>query len=315
MMKSITNVYLVLFMSLLITGCSSRTKAFSQVDENFRTGSQGLTFKFMPFSPPDKIFDNEELRFRIEISNKGAEDVVGTNNRAYVSGFDTSIITGIPTNGVEIPELEGKKVFNPDGSFDNVELLGFIRDLRARNIDKYQPAVLATFCYKYKTIADPNICVDPDPFSTTVSNKVCNFQTQPSLGTQGAPVAINRVDVEAAPGKTRFKIYVQNVGSGDVLHDGADILDRCNPYDPKGLDVNDIDFVHIDEVVLGDISIIGSCKPLDNGYLRLKTSGAGFMMCEVDGLIGPAYTTPLRITVSYNYRETLTTNLNIIQTP
>lgn len=135
------------------------------------------------------------------------------------------------------------------------------------------------------------------------------------MGSQGAPVAINDVAVEAQPGKTRFKIFVSNVGGGDVLRDGADTLDRCSPYDATGLDYDDVDYVHVDEVVLGDASITGTCRPLENGFLRLRTSGSGFMICEVDGLTGPAYKTPLRVTLSYNYRDTISKYIKIIQTP
>jgi hypothetical protein len=301
---------------LSVSACSGgRNKAINIGDENFRTGTEGLRLDFLPYSPPDKLFDDEDLKVRIEIKNRGAEDVLGSNNKVYLSGFDTSIITGIPTTGIEIPDMEGKKFYNPDGDFDTIDFTGFVRDLQSRNIDVYNPVIMATACYKYATIADPKVCVDPDPFSTAITDKVCDFQSQPGLGSQGGPISIEDVEVEAMPGKTRFKIAVQNVGGGNVLKDGVDVLDRCNPYDATGLDVNDIDHVYIEDVSLGDVSIAATCKPLDNGYLRLRTSGAGFMICEADGLVGPAYTTPLRIKVSYNYRSTISKTIKIIQTP
>ncbi|MFH0977866.1 MAG: hypothetical protein V1837_01055 [Candidatus Woesearchaeota archaeon] len=310
------SIYFLLAIACLLplSSCTAgRSQAINAGDENFRTGTQGLQLRFLPYSPPDKIFDNEELHARIEVFNKGAEDITGSNNRLYLSGFDTTIITGIPTMGFQIPDLQGKKFFNPEGEFDNVDITGFVRDLKSRNIDFYNTILMATACYKYKTIADPSACVDPDPFSTSVQDKVCDFNSQPALGSQGAPVIIDSVQVEAMNGKARFKISARNAGGGDVLKDGADILDRCNPYDPKGLDIRDLDYVHVDEVVLGDTSILGNCRPLENGYLRLRTSGSGAMICEVDGLSGPAYLTPLRITVSYNYRSIITQNLRILQ--
>lgn len=319
MNRILLSLSLVFLSIMVLAGCSvtnrNRSNTVNAGDENFRTGTKGLDLNFAQYSPPDKIFDDEQLRVRVEIYNKGAEDVKGSNNRLYLSGFDTSIVTGIPSNGIAIPDLEGKKFYNPDGDYNTVDFVAFIRNLKSRNIDVYNPILMVTACYKYRTIADPKVCVDPDPFSTTVQNKVCDFRSQPSVGSQGAPVAIDSVEVEAMSSKTRFKIQVHNVGSGNALKDGADILDRCNPYDPTGLDYNDIDYVHVDEVILGDVSIVGTCKPLDNGYLRLKTSGAGFMICEVDGLVGPAYTTPLRIQVSYNYRTTISQTVKIIQTP
>ncbi|MFH1510476.1 MAG: hypothetical protein ABIF10_02195 [Candidatus Woesearchaeota archaeon] len=305
----------ILLLVLLVAGCTSTRNRTSGGEENYRTGTQGLYMNFVPYSPPDRLFDDENLRVRIELFNRGAEDLAGSNNRLYLSGFDTSIITGIPTSGMQIPDIEGKKMYSPEGGFDNIEFSGYVRSLKEKNINVYQPVILLTACYKYSTIADPSVCIDSDPFGVTTQQRVCNWNSVVSTGSQGAPIAVTSVQVEPQPGKSRFKIYVQNVGGGDVLKDGADILNRCNPYDATGIDYKDIDYVHVDDVSIGENSIMASCKPLENGYLRLQTSGAGFMICEVDNLVGPAYTTPLRIKFSYNYRQTLTKQVRIIQSP
>jgi hypothetical protein len=312
-----TQQMLLLILVIGLVGCTSRSSNMQVGDENYRSGTQGLQFDFAPYSPPDRIFDDENLQVRVDLTNIGAEDLTGSANRIYLSGFDSAIITGIPTAGITVPALEGKKFYNPEGGFDSIEFTGMVRDLKAKNIAVYEPTLMLTACYKYRTIADPSICIDPDPFSSTTSleNKVCDFRNQPALGSQGAPIAVNDVQVEAQEGKSRFKIFVQNVGGGDTLKESGDVLSRCNPYDPTGIEFDDIDFVHVDDVAIGSTSIVGSCKPLEDGYLRLRSSGAGFMICEVDGLVGPAYTTPLRITISYNYRDTVSKTIKIIQTP
>ena len=42
---------------------------------------------FTAYSPPDKVFDDEELRVRLELYNRGAEDMMGSTNKIYLSGF------------------------------------------------------------------------------------------------------------------------------------------------------------------------------------------------------------------------------------
>jgi hypothetical protein len=307
----------IILLVLLIAGCNGVNRGQLQTigDENYRTGSQGLYMSFVPYSPPDRIFDDENLRVRLELYNKGAEDITGSNNKIYLSGFDTSIITGIPTTGIAIPTIEGKKFYSPEGGFDSIEFSGLIRSLKTKNIDFYEPTIMVTACYKYATIAEPTICVDADPFSVTLQRKVCDWRSVSMVGSQGAPVAITSVQIEAMPGKARVKIWVQNVGGGDVLKEGADVLDRCSPYDATGLDYKQLDYVQVEDVSVGDTSITSSCRPLENGALRLQSSGGGFMICEVDNLVGNAYTTPLRIKLTYNYRGIMTQPVKIIQTP
>jgi hypothetical protein len=308
---------IALLIIILVVGCMGTSRNTMQAgDENYRVGTNGLTLRFLPFSPPDRIFDDEELRVRLEVFNKGATDISG-DAMIYLSGFDPSIITGIGSGGVPVPDLEGKKFYRPEGDFDTVEIIGMIRDLQSRNIDVYEPLLLVTACYRYETIADPEVCIDPDPFSTNIEDKVCDWRNSPAIGTQGAPIAVNHVEVEAQPSKTRFKIFVSNVGGGTVLRSGGDTLDRCNPYDTTKLDYDDIDYVHVDQVMLGDSDVTSTCRPLEDGELRLRTSGSGFMICEVDteGGAGAAYTTPLVVSLSYNYRDTISKQIKIIQTP
>jgi hypothetical protein len=302
---------------VIVAGCrGTSSRQIEAGDEDYRTGTQGITLRFLPFSPPDRLFDDEELRIRLEVFNRGATDIA-SGATIYVSGFDTSIITGIGSGGVSVPDLEGKKFYRPEGDFDTVEFIGMVRDLKSKNIDVYEPLLLVTACYPYETIADPEVCIDPDPFSTNIEDKVCNWQSSPSVGTQGAPISVNRVNVEAQPGKTRFKIFVSNSGGGTVMRAGGDTLDRCNPYDTTKLDYDDVDYVNVDQVMIGDQDITSTCRPLENGELRLATSGAGFMICEVntEGSGGAAYTTPLIVRLSYNYRDTISKHIKIIQTP
>ena len=307
-MKLMKKSVLVLLFLLLLIGCATR-KAQQPQPVDFRTGTQGLYMSFVPNLPPPKLYDREQLNVMLQVENKGTE-TVGPGDVIYLSGFDTSIITNIPLQGVDIPTLDGRGPFLPRGGVDTVSFKGILQPLSSRRIDKYQPTILATACYHYETIASAQVCIDPNPFAPTSIQKVCTPSTV-STGSQGAPIAITSVEVEAAPQKTRFKINIQNVGGGDVFRAGADALRKCSPYS-GGLGFDDIDFVRIGEVSISNIKITPSCRPKDNsGHFRL-VNGQASLFCEYEAPPGQSpFLTPLNIVLQYGYRQSIVRQIEI----
>ncbi len=302
---------ILMFMCLIIflTGC--QLKKTDRASEDYRYGTQGLVLNFLQNFPPSRLYDDEPFDVTLETANTGAYDAGGVNDKVYLSGFDPSIITSISINGEKLPALEGKNAFNPQGTFDYVSFKGILRNLRSRNIDKYPFRLFATACYNYKTFSSSNICIDPDPYSPTTKEKVCIPQSI-SLGNQGAPIAISSVDVEASPGRTRFKIHINNAGGGEVFKGGANYLSKCSPYNPSGLEFNDMDYIKLNKVEVSGVSILSSCKPLNNGYLKL-TNNYGFVICEIGSPKGSsAYVTPLVIELDYGYRSSVSKNVEIL---
>ena len=237
----------------------------------------------------------------------------GANDRIYLSGFDPSIVTGLSAFGAPIPKLEAKTQFNLDGSFDFVSFKGTIRNLKSLHVDRYPVApLLATVCYQYKTISSENVCIDPDPFSPAAKTKACIARST-SGGTQGAPVAVQAINLEPSTGRTRFQVDIANVGGGEVFLPGAVYLSKCSPYDPRGIEFNEIDRVRLDRMEVAGTSIAPSCRPVDSqGFVRL-ISGRATLACEyVSTGSGAAFVTPLITELSYGYRRTTSTNVEIL---
>lgn len=306
-------VFLAIVLVLLVAGCAgfqgkSKTQAEGLLRE-FRAGTQGVQLNFVNNLPPFRNFDVDPFMTVVEIFNRGAAEVGTAGDRVYLSGFDPGIISGIPTTGEQIPQIEGKNQFNLDGGFDTVSFRGTVRRLTS---DRYPVKLVATACYNYETIASQNICVDPDPFSVTKS-KVCVPQTV-STGSQGAPIAVTSVELEPRPRKTVFKINLANSGGGDVFRFGTGALQRCSPYDPQGLQFDEVDYVQLADVEVSGQSIRQGCKPLDQGHLRL-TNGKGVVYCEFTPTSGSAFVTPLTVTLRYGYRTQIFKDIEIWKTP
>ncbi len=296
---------------ILISACTSSGTS-NQPRENWRVGSEGLYVTMLPNLPPARLYDDQPVEVVLDLENRGASEVGGSSDRIYLSGFDPNIITGVPINGEVIPLMEGKTQYGP-GSVGTVSFKGTIRSLATRNVDKYTPRLLVTTCYNYETLGSDNVCIDPDPFTSATTNKVCTPSSVSMGGSQGAPVSIGPVEVEASPGRTRFTITVTNTAAGEVFKPGATNLQKCSPYSDDGLQYTDISSVQVTDVSVAGVNIRSSCKPLDNGFLRL-TNGRGTIYCEYANAQGSAaYTTPLTVKLAYGYRQTLTRDLTILR--
>ncbi len=322
-------VALLLILLIFIAGCKTK-KGIEKALEEIRSGTEGIVVSFLPNAPPEKIFvaeKDEEFEIILEVKNKGAypQPNEGNNGQAprigkvYISGFDKNIITIKPKEGgiddLSTRALEGKSSINPNGGLD---IIGFTATVSAEklNVEKYDPTLLATACYNYQTVAGPSVCIDPLPYSTN-DKKVCQVQDV-TLTSQGAPIAVTRIDEEAFASKIQFKITIKNVGKGDVIKEDA--LDRCNPFGEQKISRDDVDKVMLEYVKISNTPLLcgpfsdGPVKGYDRGLIRL-INNEGFIICELSAEkysnTLSAYTTPLVIELSYGYRNTAEKKIQI----
>ena len=176
---------------------------------------------------------------------------------------------------------------------------------------KFPQNFIVTACYKYKTETSTQVCIDPDPYAIEPKEKVCTIGTY-GLTTQGAPVAVTSVEEEISRGRqmsrAQFKIFVSNVGGGDVFDDMAPISE-CHTR----LERDDLNKVYID-ARFSDIQL--ECEPQP---LRLSEGGQGFAICSWSGtptaLGETAYLTVLNVDLYYGYRDSVRTSTEIIELP
>lgn len=266
---------------------------------NFRSGSQGLEMKFLENSPPDKIFDKEELNIMIEMLNKGATDIVG--GRLYTSGYDPKFIQITPkdTNF----NIVGKSIFNPDGRLSEFQTFVDNRVDVPKSADSLEQNIKITACYNYETKASASVCIDQNPRSTTT--KVCTPETIRLSGGQGGPIAVTEIEQESSPDQITFKISFSNVGEG-VVFDSSQGLNNCH----TALEYKDLDVVDV-KVKLGERSL--NCQPNDGRNIRLINKDA-FVFCYYKGKLGDdAFTSQLSVAIDYAYRNSISKSVEIIK--
>ncbi len=317
---------------------SSTKKDTKKTVEDLRTGTDGIVANFLPNNPPPIVHAEDNLPNAVdvilELANKGAypqpdDNVKSVNGKIFLSGYDKNILK-FGQDGEKYFEdlskksLSGKSLVNINGGSDVVIFNGNV-NLENLKVNKYEPSLLATVCYEYNTVAGPSVCIDPDPYSIVQQKKVCQVNSI-TLTNQGAPIAITNIDEEAFATKTQFKITIKNVGQGEVIKSNkadsaqssgsnGDTINKCDPFGTNKLAREDIDKVYAEEISIGQDRLL--CYPFidkpakaDQGFIRLL-NGEGSIICEFEKTApnsypggNTAYTTPLKIILSYVYKTT-----------
>ena len=320
----IQSALFLILLALVVAGCQSGVDT-RIVERDFHTGTQGVEMRFLPGAPPPRIFDGEEVDLIVELRNRGAYPLTNDfEGNLVLSGFDPISLQGQwetrSSRGLGDPyadvstSLVGRSQFNPEGGIQNLNYLARARVPFSgpQGNDLYRAPIIAHLCYKYKTIASPDACIDPDPFSAVQENKACRIgeygYSLPVGGGQGGPVAVSSVIEEVGADKLFFRITVTNSGGGSVIDYGSVLYD-C----PFNLNTNQIDRVEAD-VQLGIPSSPPSCTPRgDAGDPIRLYGGKGTMFCSFPKPnIDSAFLTPLQIALSYGYSTSLRKDIEII---
>lgn len=312
-------IFLSLVISILIIGCGG-TKNNQPTAIDYRVGSEGLALSF-PQGTPQQIFENDiDVRIPVEIENRGAfpqyDELSEFTGFLWIGGFDPNIMQALFEEGdirvqLNPEELEGKTPINTQGGITMQNLLISVGDL-PQGTAVYEPTLIYTLTYLYKSIAAPVICVDPQPRSINVKDKVCSladYRKTYGVPAQGGPVAVTSVEQTVTSSQMAFIINIQNVGNGQVIE--RDLVQE-NPN--EGYDWREMNRVYIDDVRLGDVTV-DRCKP-DMGEAVELYNGIGKFQCTVSMASLPsieAYTTPLTVTLSYGYKYSQFSKIKILE--
>jgi hypothetical protein len=310
--KLLALLFLVLVI-IGISGCERMEGEPGTGTEEYRTGSKGLTLEF-PVDTITKAYENDpEVRMMVEVKNEGAfpqYDQIGQlNGRIWVGGFPRDIVDLRPdTDLLDEEALEGKSSYNPDGGYSSVIISGPVFQL-PHGTTYYKTKAIITATYRYETAGSTEVCVDPFPKGTTVREKVCDVDDygSVSMGTQGAPVAITRIEEDTTHRALLFKIYVENVGDGLII-DENDISKNPN----RGYDWDKLNKVRLTDVTIGN-RMMTECRPDIGNYLTL-TEGEGQIFCKLSTAgIESVYTAPLNVKLRYAYANSISKDLEIYE--
>ncbi len=280
-----------------------------------RTGSEGLQLTLIDNLPKEIVVEKDEqpIIFSIDVRNKGAypETLQGAEFIGFVwfSGYDPKAMPIEPV-GIALTPIEGRNPANPAGGQALVDFSAKILPQNL-NVGKYSPKLLANVCYRYQTVANPDVCIEPDPLATTLSRvtPVCRAKDA-SLGTQGAPVAIDKIEQTTLPNEIQFKITIKNVGKGEIVDPAA----SCSSQGSALLTRQNLDRVKVSSVKIGAEGKELACRPLDENNIARIIDGTGYIICTLskkDITLKTAYVTPLTIKLEYDYKQSVEKQITI----
>lgn len=298
--------YLLMALLIILASCTGST-GNSNSPEKWRSGTDALKFNFVSDNPPSEVLSTQKLNIMAEFSNKGAESIPAGGLVFYLTGYDKSILFGNDLMYLKSNELlEGKSQYNPQGSqssFGKWETR--INTAQLPRIDSFKQDFTLTACYKYKTVATPEVCVDPEKYDSAVAGK-CNFEVRNLGSSQGAPVSVSQVNLRTTSDTAYFEIHFKNNAKGkdDVPYLPSKGLDNCY----TSLGIQDVNMIQISKVSLSGIDFTNSCKP--SRQVRL-VNGQGFVACERP-ISGSYFTGVMNIELDYNYRQSISKQISIV---
>ncbi len=295
------SLLIMLIAFLLIYGCVGpigRTEG--KLNNDYRSGKEGIELSFLPDSPAQKIYELTNANIQLKLENRGAYD--DPEGFVVLSGFDPEIIKITETKKSLPSPFAGKSQYLPKGT---MEILRFDESgkIELPYSDSYKPTLMASACYKYKTIATPTVCIMPKA-EYLVKEPVCRPGTT-TMSSQGAPVAVTKVEEELMLDKVNFIITIENIGNGYVFDESK--IDSC----PFSLSYKDMDIVELKAKING----LGEAECTPSNKIRL-VDGTGTVYCNfVTRDPKSVYSTSLYIELSYGYYSTIKKQIEIVKLP
>ncbi|MFW6383027.1 MAG: hypothetical protein ACOCZQ_00120 [Nanoarchaeota archaeon] len=305
-LKNKASIIIIIAILVALSGCEETVEG---------KGTKGIEIKPELYTVDGIIYENQPLSIEVEARNMGYYDAA--YGKIILRGYDREILPFKETLGGEnkakknLPDLPRRNEYSPEGGFDVVEFEIPENHIRLPYDEPYEPTLTFTSCYFYQTQAAPAVCIVPRPGELT-HNSPCQPETI-NLQSQGAPIAVTKIEQEIKEGFTRFIATIENVGEGRVISPATGSYDNC----PTKLSYEDVDKVEV------EMSIPGAPPPecTKDGKVTLEND-VGKISCEFqispdsfDAYTGRADATPftqqLTVNVDYHYMQSVNQQLKV----
>ncbi len=310
MKKSKKGLIIAFLLLLLLAGCQQKSNK-GDVAGPYVGGTKGLEFAFQEDEPPATVLDDgqEEFFITLLVRNLGEYDVPIGKAIASLSGIDAnafSLSSFNTKNTVEILGTTSDQGFIVEGA---EEILEFPQAKYINNVAADINTILrADLCYNYNTEALANLCLKKDVVKKSIED-VCDT-TNPAVQVfnSGAPIQVSNMRQKAVgSGKVQLSFTVENIG-GDLTYLPGSFTDSC-----KGQEDNK------DMVKVTLTNPQGNFKAECSSFAKSNTGNARLvgnkkeLTCTIDtsSLQDVSYQDLLIIDVDYDYRQAITTNIQV----
>ena len=207
---------LLVLLLVIITGCNLSGGAGKGADI---TGTEGLTIKIG--TVPSLVYLGQSFSIPVTIENAGTSDI--EDAILSISGYNNKYIHLDGPSRIEKINLVGRTTFSPVG-----ERTTTIFNVGAISLPDNKEEITQVFqikgCYKYKTIANPVVCINPRLGRGEPSPPgSCDNRIDTLSPTQGAPIAVTGVTAITITNEPVMEFHIE---VDDVSEKGEAILEE-----------------------------------------------------------------------------------------
>lgn len=306
-----TRKLLLLLLLVFVSGCLPGGGG-GGIDINYErvySGTEGIVVGFLKNAPQDRLYEGTEFKIGLDIANLGAHttDVflhLGYEKEYMVPDSEKIVFT---VNG-----LEGKDAYNLEGNhvyeFIDAKTLAPKREDPGAEalVEPHEALISVTYCYDYMTTAMADVCIDTDIYGERLK-KVCNVKAV-SLSSQGAPVAVKKIEVEMLPVaenniRPQFIVTMRNAGDGTVIGQGK----------PENACMGKVEEIGWDTIIV-EATLSNEKLDCKKGKVKLDEQ-EGEIRCTGNSISYDqgTYTTPLVIKLNYGYYSIVTQDVEIVR--
>ncbi|MBI3033611.1 hypothetical protein HYY72_00430 [Candidatus Woesearchaeota archaeon] len=226
-MKLTYSAFIVLG-AIILAGCAPKTPT----QTTFCAGTDGIEMNFVEGSPPSEVFDNNNYKFPVELNlvNKGEYTVQPNEAKIELSGISSIDFGGPSYSKFNREQVSGKhKEDTGICSSGGSTIVTFGESGEEQFAYKnavpgpLQFKVRADLCYKYKTNAVVQFCVQKE-LPRFGQEPICKVNEAKQASNSGSPIQIENFNQKPGERKIQFFFDVVHKGKGSI-HTG----DLCNP--------------------------------------------------------------------------------------
>jgi hypothetical protein len=230
---------------LVLAGCSALNLSNPSNVVNYKTGTSGLELELLQNLPPKQMIEGSPFRIAVKIQNRGAYD--SRKGNIQIIGLSEAW-TPLTFPEIQLPPLTGRSLEAPEGEIFVAEFTGRNIALPAR-VSDYRSKFWAVAQYDYETVAQANVCINSEILELANSPESCKPTGRISLGSQGAPITISKVEQVITPidstALIEYTFTIENNGNGylnsPITFQEARLANRRMTCTPKTLEPEDLE--------------------------------------------------------------------------
>ena len=207
-LAKLNGIFVLLVLAGLMFSASSCTQTKSSTGNPYVGGSSGLSFSFVPGSPPPQVYDNgQTFSVGLHVKNNGEFGVNVINFSIYgVSSAEFNHLVASyykpHLNLSGATKIQGGKTV--DGLDQYITLTKDANyGIKLPSVGDQQMKLTVSACYPYETVATIQVCLKKNYNDGRTT--VCTPATTNSYYVSGAPVQITNVQ-ESTAGQDRFYV-------------------------------------------------------------------------------------------------------------